>query len=218
MTAIRHVLLDLDGTLTDSEPGIVASMRHALHAMGRPCPDDTALRRLIGPPTYETFAMLLGNDAAAVDQGVHLYRQRYSEIGLFESRLYEGVVEMLDALRALGCDLFLATSKPLVYARRILDHYALTTRFTGIHGAELDGTRAAKAELIAHLLATERLAAGQCLMVGDRKHDIVGAHANRVAACSARWGYGDDDEIRAAAPDHECLTPAELPALVRTLL
>src|SRR3546814_9270954 len=91
---------------------------------------------------------------------------------------------MLDALQALGCSLFLATSKPLLYARRILDHYALTSRFVGVHGAELDGTRADKTELIRHLLVTEQLDPAQCLMVGDRKHDIHGARANHVAVCS----------------------------------
>lgn len=217
MSAIRHVLLDLDGTLTDSERGIIGSMRHALQTMGRRSPDDAALRRLIGPPTFETFATLLGDDTDAVDECVHLYRAHYGEVGLFQSQLYPGVIEMLDALQALGCHLFLATSKPLVYARRILDHYALTSRFTGIHGAELDGTRADKAGLIQHLLITEQLDPAQCLMVGDRKHDILGARANHVAACSARWGYGEDDEIRAAAPDYECARPDALPMLVRDL-
>lgn len=214
MSVIRHVLLDLDGTLTDSERGIIGSMRHALQAMGRVSPDDAALRRLIGPPTFETFATLLGDDLAAVDECVRLYRVHYGEVGLFQSHLYPGVIEMLDALQALGCRLFLATSKPLVYARRILDHYGLTPRFAGIHGAELDGTRADKAELIRHLLISEQLDPAQCLMVGDRKHDILGARTNHVAVCCARWGYGEDDEIRAAAPDYECASPAMLSSLV----
>src|SRR3546814_8729196 len=111
-------------------------MRHALQAMGRASPDDAALRRLIGPPTFETFATLLGDDVRAVDECVHLYREHYGETGLFQSHLYPGVIDMLDALQALGCSLFLATSKPLLYARRILDHYALTPRFVGVHGAE----------------------------------------------------------------------------------
>lgn len=217
MTADFHVLLDLDGTLTDSERGIIGSMRHALRAMGRPTPDDAALRQLIGPPTFETFATLLGNDADAVDECVHLYREHYGEFGLFQSYLYPGVVDMLDALQALGCSLFLATSKPLPYARRILDHYALTSRFRGVHGAELDGTRADKSALIRHLLITEQLDPARCLMVGDRKHDILGARANRVVVCCARWGYGGDEEIRAAAPDYQCARPAALPPLVRSL-
>lgn len=217
MSVIRNVLLDLDGTLTDSERGIIGSMRYALQAMGRASPDDAALRRLIGPPTFETFATLLGDDLGAIDECVHLYRVHYGELGLFQGDLYPGVVDMLGALGQLGCRLFLATSKPLVYARRILDHYALTSCFAGVYGAELDGTRADKAELIRHLLITEQLDPAQCLMVGDRKHDILGARANRVVVCCARWGYGEDDEIRAAAPDHECATPIALPLLVREL-
>src|SRR3546814_912158 len=97
------------------------------------------------------------------------------------------------------------------------DLYALTSRFVGVHGAELDGTRADKTELIRHLLVTEQLDPAQCLMVGDRKHDIHGARAKHVAVCSARWGYGEDAEIRAAAPDYQCATLAALPPLVRSL-
>ncbi|NGY03859.1 HAD hydrolase-like protein [Solimonas terrae] len=217
--AVRHVLLDLDGTLTDSEEGIVRSMRHALLTMQRPVPDDAALRRLIGPPTHETFRRLLGtDDMGSIDEAVRLYRERYARVGLFENRLYPGVAEMLEALRMLDCTLFLATSKPIVYARRIVAHYGLTAHFAGLHGAEFDGTRADKTELIGHLLETERLDPEHCLMVGDRKHDILGARANGVRTCSARWGYGEPDEIRAAAPDFECFAAGELPTVVRMLI
>src|SRR3546814_13221722 len=123
---------------------------------------------------------------------------------------------MLDALQALGCSLFLATSKPLLYARRILDHYALTPRFVGVHGAELDGTRADKTELIRHLLVTEQLDPAQCLMVGDRTHDIPGARSTHVAVRIARWGYGRDAAIRAAAPRYQCATLAARPPAVPT--
>src|SRR3546814_17686537 len=102
MSAVRHVLLDLDGTLTDSEAGIIGSMRHALQAMGRASPADAALRRLIGPPTFETFATLLGDDVRAVDECVHLYREHYGETGLFQSHLYPSVIDMRSEDRRVG--------------------------------------------------------------------------------------------------------------------
>jgi phosphoglycolate phosphatase len=215
-TTSFNVLLDLDGTLTDSEQGILRSMRHALQMMNRPPQDDIALRKLIGPPTRIAFERLLGSDdRALVDTGVALYRERFARVGLYENRLYPGIGELLDGLRALGCTLFLATSKPLVYARRIVEHFAIDRHFTGLYGAGLDGTHADKAELIRHLLTTERLDASHCLMVGDRRHDVLGARANGVAVCSVRWGYGDAEELRVAAPDFQCERPADLLALVR---
>nr|WP_206370944.1 HAD hydrolase-like protein [Solimonas marina] len=211
-------MLDLDGTLTDSEDGIIRSMAYALRTMGRPVPDDAALRRLIGPPTFETFGLLIGDDPAAIDDAVRHYRERFAYVGLFENRVYDGVPAMLDALRAMGCRLLLATSKPHVYARRIVAHYGLDAWLDGLYGAELDGTRADKPALIAHLLAHEPVDAARALMVGDRKHDILGARANGIRSCSARWGYGEASEIDAAAPDFRCAAPAELPPLVRRLI
>ncbi|WP_028079817.1 HAD hydrolase-like protein [Solimonas soli] len=211
------VLLDLDGTLTDSEQGIIRCMRHALQQMRRPVPDDAALRRLIGPPTQQTFATLLGSEERAlVDEAVRLYRERFAATGIFENRLYPGITEMLDALQALGCRMVLATSKPHIYAQRIVEHFGLDRWLSAVYGAELDGTRADKAELLRHLLERERFDPVLCLMAGDRRHDVLGARANGVEACSVRWGYGEAAELAAAAPDFYCDTPAELVALVRT--
>ncbi|MFT4047953.1 MAG: HAD hydrolase-like protein [Solimonas sp.] len=217
MTAATfNVLLDLDGTLTDSQEGIIRCMQYALQRMGRALPETGALRRLIGPPTQVTFGMLLGSDdAALIDEAVTLYRERFATTGIFENRLYPGITDMLEALRALGCRLLLATSKPHVYAQRIVDHFGLDRWLSVVYGAELDGTRADKAELLRHLLATEHLDPARCLMAGDRRHDVLGARANGVAVCSVLWGYGERAELEAAGPDHYCATPAELPALVR---
>jgi len=214
-----NVLLDLDGTLTDSEQGIIRCMRDALQQMRRPVPDDVALRRLIGPPTQVTFATLLGSDERAlVDEAVAHYRERFAAIGLYENRVYPGVPDMLEALQALGCRMVLATSKPHVYAQRIVEHFGLDRWLAGVYGAELDGTRADKAELIRHLLEREQLEPSRCLMAGDRRHDIHGARANGVKVCSVRWGYGDAAELAAAGPDYYCDTPADLVALVQTRL
>ena len=220
MTAPRfHVLLDLDGTLTDSEEGIIRCMQHALQRMGRAVPEASALRQLIGPPTQITFGMLLdSDDRALIDEAVLLYRERFATTGIFENRVYPGITEMLEGLCALGCRLLLATSKPHVYAQRIVEHFGLDRWLSGVYGAELDGTRADKAELIRHLLEREQLDAARCLMAGDRKHDVLGARANGMPVCSVRWGYGTAEEHAAAGPDFYCDTPAELVALVRARL
>lgn len=220
MSAARfNVLLDLDGTLTDSAEGIVRSMQYALQQMRRPVPDDAALRQLIGPPTQLTFAQLLGSDdRALIDETVRYYRERFSSVGLYENRLYPGIPDMLDGLRALGCRMLLATSKPRVYALRIVEHFELGRWLSGVYGAELDGTRADKAELLRHLLQTEQLDPAGCLMVGDRRHDVLGAHANGVTVCSVLWGYGERDELLAAGTDGFCATPAELVARVSARL
>lgn len=212
-TARGNVLLDLDGTLTDSAEGIVRSMQYALQQMQRPVPDDAALRQLIGPPTQVTFGLLLGSDDRnLIDEAVGHYRERFARIGLYENRLYPGIADMLDGLRALGCRMLLATSKPRVYALRIVEHFELGRWLSGVYGAELDGTRADKAELLRHLLQAERLDPASCLMVGDRRHDVLGAHANGVTVWSVLWGYGARDELLAAGTDGFCATPAELVA------
>ncbi|MFZ0210356.1 MAG: HAD hydrolase-like protein, partial [Roseiarcus sp.] len=156
MSRVEAVLFDLDGTLTDSRLGILRSARYAFEhlsaAKGRafPLPDDAELGWMIGPPLRESFAKLAGreNEEAAMA----FYRQRYVPIGMFENAVYDGIPSALDALRALGMRLFVATSKNGHDARRILEHFGLASHFQGIHGARDDGGHADKSELIAHLL------------------------------------------------------------------
>ena len=213
------VVFDLDGTLTDSAPGILRSTRSALerlNAAGRaavPVPAATELRWIIGPPLQESFAKLVGADRASTL--LSLFRERYSTIGLFENSLYDGVVEALDRLTALDCRLFVATSKAEPDARRILDHFGLTRYFKQIYGAELDGRRSSKTELLTYLLGRERISAtGRVVMIGDRRDDALGARAVGIAAIGALWGYGDAEELAAAGADPLIETPRQIPAAV----
>lgn len=217
MTVRRALLFDLDGTLTDPKSGITGSIRYALESLGRPAPTADELEWCIGPPLQESFAQLLGGDDK-VDQAMAHYRERFSAKGLYENEVYEGIPEALEALQADGFTLYVATSKPHVYAIRIVEHFDLAQFFTGVFGPEMDGTRRDKAELIVHLLVDQGLDPARCVMVGDREHDIIGARANGVATVAVTWGYAAPGELAAARPDATCATPNELPAVLRGML
>lgn len=213
-----NVLLDLDGTLTDSRQGIIGCIRHALIGLGDPCPPDPELRRYIGPPLHETFAALFGADAQKVDQAIALYRERYSATGLFDNSVYPGIHAALASLAARGAKLFLATSKPRVYAERIVEHFDLARHLIAVYGSELDGTRSNKAALIAHVLKTQGLSPHSSCMVGDRMHDMIGANANDVVAIGALWGYGSRGELIEAGARSLCEAPSSLAEAVSAAL
>ncbi|MEM6439607.1 MAG: HAD hydrolase-like protein [Pseudomonadota bacterium] len=189
--------LDLDGTLTDAAPGITRSIDAALSQLGLPSPGVDALRGRVGPPLHETFSEL-GVPDAEVDEAIAFYRARYTTVGLFENGVFPGVPEMMAALKARGWRLALATSKPIVYAAKITMHFGLDAALDAQFGSELDGTRADKPSLLAHALSKTGADPGRSLMLGDRRHDAAGAHANGLRALGASWGYGSEDELKDA--------------------
>ena len=195
---IATVLFDLDGTLTDPKVGIVASIRHAMTVLGRPLGPDVDLDWCIGPPLIEAFGRLLDADHDLAEAGVAAYRDRYGVVGLYENEVYRGIPELLDACGEAGLKLVLATSKPRVFAARILEHFDLAWRFAAIHGSELDGTRVHKTDLVPWILARESIDPATTVMVGDREHDVFGARAAGVATIGVAWGYGGRDELEAA--------------------
>ena len=212
------MLLDLDGTLTDPRAGIVRSIRHALDRLARPCPPDDALTALIGPPLRETFATLLATaDCARIEDAMRLYRERFAAVGLFENEMYEGIPAMLDGLRRDGGRLFVATAKPAVFAERIVRHFALDHHFAGVYGPDLDGRLDDKAELLAHLLATERLDPTRAIMVGDRAGDVAAARKSGLRSIGVLWGYGSRDELLRAGADALCASPTSLPESIAQL-
>lgn len=199
---IKNILLDLDGTLTDSKQGIQASINYAMQKQNQPLDPNINLDWAIGPSLKQTFHTLLNTeDDAIVAQALIDYRERFASIGLFENQLYDGVVDTLAWLKSQNYQIYLATAKPHIYAKRILKHFAIDTYFTHAYGSELTGERMDKAELIAYILQQQQLNPTQCLMVGDRKYDIQGAHANRLDAVAVRYGYGTVDELDAVEPN-----------------
>lgn len=170
------VLLDLDGTLIDSRPGIQASCLAALQSLGHEPDYSMDISALIGPPLEEIMQVLLQSYRDdRVTEAVTAYRADYGESGLFQSVLYSGIAEALTELRRSGARLYLATSKRRKFAIRILSHLNLSNYFDGIHGSEDDGKFDHKPELIAHIVKEHALVIRDCIMVGDRKHDIIGA-------------------------------------------
>jgi len=208
----RDVLLfDLDGTLTDPKPGIVGCIRFALDQLTVACPADDALVQYIGPPLRATFGTLLGTtDARRIEEAMAFFRQRFSETGLFENQLYDGVPAMLKRTGQAAAAAYVATSKPAVYAERIVKHFGLDEHFRRVYGAELDGRFDDKAELLAHLLATERVSPDVAVMIGDRAVDVRAAKANGLRAIGVLWGYGSERELIDAGADMLCRTPNDL--------
>lgn len=208
---VNAVLFDLDGTLTDPREGITRSLAYALERMGYVPPPLEALTFAIGPPLRLSLARLLGNDSsAAVERALALYRERFADVGLFENAVYEGIGETLRQLQTSGAALFVATSKPRIYAERIVRHFGLDAHFQAVHGCELDGTREDKRELLAHLLPRHGIAAGSAVMVGDRGADMIAARHHGVHALGALWGYGSREELEAGGAQACCARPAEL--------
>ena len=213
------VFFDLDGTLTDPKPGITACIRHALTGLGRPAPPVDDLLWCIGPPLPKTFATLLATtDDTLVWRAMALYRERFGTVGLFENALYPGIPDAVAAVRAAGFSTYVMTSKPHVYATRIVEHFGLASLFDRVYGSELDGTRVDKGELIAYALAQEQLDPARVVMIGDREHDAIGARRCGVRAIGVTYGYGTENELRAQGAELIAHEPAAIPALVATAL
>jgi phosphoglycolate phosphatase len=190
------LLFDLDGTLTDNFPGISRSIVHALEALGLQAPDLATLRHCVGPPLRETFARLLAtDDRVRIESALARYRQRYAVDGWRENEPYAGIEQAIATLAAAGHRLHVCTSKPRIYAQRIVEHFGLARHFTSLHGPELDGRFDDKAELMRHLLEVESLDPAACVMIGDRAQDVRAARANDVDALGVLWGYGSRTEL-----------------------
>jgi len=206
------ILFDLDGTLTDPRLGITRSIQHALAKLGIAEPDLTRLEPFIGPPLLQAFMQFYGFDEAKAWDAVNHYRERFRVTGLYENQVFEGIPALLSTLAGQGRTLYIATSKPWEFAREIARHFAFDQHFKMIYGSELDGTRTNKVELIRHLLDEERLDPAQTLMIGDRKHDLIGARSNGLQSVAVGYGFGSRDELLAESPDFHFETLAQLHA------
>jgi phosphoglycolate phosphatase len=212
------VLLDLDGTLIDSYPGILASCLAALRSLGHEPDEALDLRHAIGPPLEEIMQNLLlkyGDDR--VGEAVAAYRRFYGESGFLGSVPYPGIGKSLEELKRAGFRIYLATSKRADFANRILDHLKFTTYFDGIHGSVPSGELDHKPELLAHILSKQSLLPSHCVMVGDRRHDISGAHSVGMRGLGVLWGYGTRDELETAGADQLVGSPTDLPYSVRSI-
>ena len=200
------LLFDLDGTLTDSTEGIVRCLEYALERMGFDIPEDK--NKFLGPPLYRSFAEFCGMNEEQVNEAVRIFRERYSTVGLFENRVYEGVPEMLKRLRDGGKRIMVATSKPEVYAVRIFDRFGLSQFFERVGGANINGTRNDKDEVIEYVLEKAGISdRSSVLMIGDRRQDVIGAHKTGLKCMGILWGFGSIEELTEAGADFIAETP-----------
>ena len=206
-----NLFFDLDGTLTDSKPGIINSFHHTLRAMGRPAPDAAALMPLIGPPLRDGLADLLETrDPDVLETAVAHYREYFSASGMYENSVYPGIRSLLEGLRAAGARMWVITGKTDYFARKIVSHFDLLPFFNGITGSAADGSVSSKTEMVAGVLSNEGLDAARTVMIGDRKHDIIGARENGIAAVGVLWGYGSAEELTAAGAHVLSAAPKDL--------
>ena len=199
---IKNILIDLDGTLTDPKVGITTSARYGLAKVGHPIADSENIDWIIGPPLKASLAKLLNVDVDddLAEQALLGYRERFSVTGLFENHLFDDVPTTLQELKKQGYKLFLATAKPEIYARQILQHFELLQYFDYPYGSELTGERTNKGDLIGYILEQEKLEPTECLMVGDREHDILGARRFGIETIAVEYGYGSKQELDEAQP------------------
>ena len=209
-----HLLFDLDGTLTNPFDGISNAVCHALEKRGIRIRDRKSLTSFIGPPLPDSFMEFCHMTREEALAAVEDFREYYADRGWHENIPYPGVADMLAALCARGKKLFVATSKPEFFAEKILSRFALADYFDGIAGATMDETRTKKADVIAYCLARFSVPSENTLMIGDRKHDILGAKANGLHSLGVLYGFGSREELLDAGADLIAETPADVPSAI----
>ncbi|WP_429948881.1 HAD family hydrolase [Enterococcus sp. AZ101] len=211
----KTILFDLDGTITDSGEGIMHSVVYALKKMKVKIPDQKELYSFIGPPLTDSFKRLYHFDDLKASLAVEYYRDYYQKQGIYENHVYAGISELLINLKAAGCTLYIATSKPEIYAKQILTHFDLSSYFDGIYGASLYGGRSRKGDVIQYALKKSAITNfEETLMVGDRSHDIIGAKENRLTSIGVLYGFGDQAELELAGADYIVETPKEIEKII----
>ncbi|WP_338115945.1 HAD family hydrolase [Paenibacillus monticola] len=208
------ILFDLDGTLTDPKEGITKSVEFALNKFNIQVEHLDELLSYIGPPLVDSFMEFHAFSAEQAQQAVVFYRERYSSIGLFENKVIDGIPQLLEDLKNLGYSLYVATSKPTVFAEEILKEYKLDSYFKHIVGSNLDGTRSKKQEVIQYVLDQNLIQPEHALMIGDRKHDIIGAIGCGLECLGVTFGYGSEEELRQAGADQIAYRVEEISDLI----
>ncbi|MDP4092325.1 MAG: HAD family hydrolase [Bacillota bacterium] len=199
----KYILFDLDGTLTDPVIGITNSVMHALKKYGIEVNDRSKLHKFIGPPLYDSFEKFYAFSVQEARNAVEYYREYYRDTGIFENLVYDGFEKLLKALTESGMTLIVATSKPEVFAKQILEHFDISKYFTFVAGSKLDGSRVKKEEVIGYALESCKISdLSEAIMIGDREYDIIGAKSNGISSMGVLFGYGTRDELEKAGADY----------------
>lgn len=215
MKEYSTILFDLDGTITDPAEGITNSVAYALQKYGIRVEDKTELYTFIGPPLYESFMRYYGFSAEEAHRAVDYYREYYSDKGIFECRLYDGIEGLLKKLRQSGKKMILATSKPEYFAEKILEHFGIFDLFDTVAGATMDSSRVEKSDVILYALQKADICDKiNAVMIGDREFDIKGAKVNSLESIGVTFGYGSRDELEKAAADYIAESVEEIEKLI----
>lgn len=204
-----NILFDLDGTLTDPKEGIINSVKFALSKMGVNESEVGDLMKFIGPPLHVSFRDFCGFSGEAVEDGVRYFRKYYAEIGINENEIFPGVAELLEELQKAGANMFIATSKPTVFAEKVLDQFGIDKYFQCVLGSNLNGTESGKTEIISHLIEKFKLEKDKTVMIGDRFYDIIGAKENGIDSIGVTFGYGGETELKEAGATYICKSVKE---------
>jgi len=208
---LSNVFFDLDGTLTDPKKGITGCIRYALQRLGRGGHREADLTRFIGPPVRHAFAKILAtDDNALIEKAVDLYREKFSETGIFENEVYPGIEELLAFLHRQSFSLYVVTSKPKIFAEKIVRHFKFDAYFRDVFGPSLKGRFDDKGELIGFILQKLSIRPAETVMIGDRREDIVAGKSNRTQTIGVTYGYGSMEEIKTSNPDYICQDPSEI--------
>lgn len=212
-----HLFFDLDGTLVDSGEGIIKGIEYSLKKFGITVEDNSVLRAFIGPPLVDSFKQHYGFDAEKAVLAIKYYREYYNEIGIRQAYVYNGLIDTLQALKDKGYVLAVATSKPEVLANRVLEYFGLAKFFDTISGASLDEKLSHKDVILDYALKKYGVDRAKCLMIGDRKFDVLGAKANSIDCLGVLYGYGDLAEMEKAGATYIVKTPTEILELLENL-
>ena len=204
------ILFDLDGTLTDSMEGVIRSVQYMQEKMNREVWSFEDLKFIVGPPLIQSFMGEFGMEQQLAEKAVEVFRERYTTIGLYENKVFPGIVELLENLKGKGKRMAVATSKKEELAVEILEHFGIAEYFEVIGGDKREIGRDDKAKVIAYVLETMAAETGDVIMVGDRKFDINGAHAIGVPCIAVEYGYGDRAEFEANGADHIAATTEDV--------
>jgi len=209
------ILFDLDGTLTNPGVGITKSVEYALNRYGITVEDRRTLEPFIGPPLIDSFMKYYGFSKEKAMEAVEVYREYFRVKGLYENEVYPGIPELLQALKSAGKTLLIASSKPEEFVLRILEHFDLLRYFDAVGGAAMDETRTKKEEVLEYILEKAKISdRSRCILVGDRKFDVNGAHETGMAALAVTYGFGSLEELTAAKPEYIANSPKEIATLL----
>lgn len=214
---IEYILFDLDGTLTNPERGITNSVAYSLKFFGIDVDDKSELRKFIGPPLKQSYITFYNFDDEKADEAVAKYREYFAPKGLYENEVFDGIPELLQCLKDRGYRLAVATSKPTVYSEKICEHFNLSKYFDKIIGSELDGRRTNKAEVIQYAVDSLKINRENCIMIGDRLHDMIGSKQNGIKAIGVTFGFGSKQELIENGADYIAETVAEIGNIIKNI-